>query len=211
MQSPTSDSSRLMRATAIGVGGALVSALGHALAGLAQPGHQVNWWAMPIVAVAITMLAMIMTESEFTLGRLAGFMVTTQILTHIALSLGTGNGHQHGADHHTAVSLGDAVAIPLESSLDYWPGIVMLLTHIAVGAAITWLLYQGESLLFRMHRQIPGFIRVLTGRGIPRQFATPHWTEYTASFAREQSESWNTTQLHYLAADPWRGPPVRSA
>ncbi len=200
-----------MRATVIGVSGALVSALGHSLAGLAQPGHEVNWWATPIIAIAISILAMILAESEFTLGRLVGFMATTQILTHVALSLGTGAGHQHGAGHNAAANAGGSIATSLEASPDYGPAIIMVLAHIVVGAAITWMLYQGESLLFRMHRQVPGFVRVLTGRGVPRHVLAPHWTPYTASFVGEQSESWNATQFHYLAADPWRGPPVRSA
>lgn len=210
MKSPTTDSRRLIRASIIGGCSAILSSLGHILGSIGQPAHELNLWSVPIVAVGITILAMIMAESEFTLGRLVGFIATTQVLTHVALTLGTGGGHQ-GAHGHAGPQLDAVTTTALASSPNYGQALLMIAGHLVAGAGVTWLLYQGESLMFRMYRQVPGFVQVLCGYGLPKLGVSLVAAPQPAAIVSQESATNSNTKFRLLAADPWRGPPAACA
>ena len=235
MKSPTVGGWRILRATTLGVSCALISVTGHLLGSFETGLAHIDYLAVGFIALLCTLIAGFTTESEFTAKRLATFVVSTQLIAHIPLSFRAGQEHgahqqtsiqplisepathsgHHGSAAGSALHTGDGSSITefigsLTAGLTSTATLTMLLAHIVAGVLIIWLLRNGEALLFRMHQQVPEFLKVLLG------YATPSQPIRSSVFSTAAPTSKNYSpplifRLLPSTTDPQRGPPAYCA
>lgn len=233
MNSPTAGGWRVLRATTLGVSSALISVTGHLLGSIGEGIAHLDFVAIGFIALLCTLVAAFLTESEFTTKRLVTFVVSTQLLAHIPLSYRAGQEHgthiqatpgslvdvapalsvghhgsMAGSTHHFdhGSSVADFIG-SLTAGLASTATLSMLFAHIVAGALIVILLRDGEALLFRMHQQIPEFVKVLLGYANPNQPIRLPILSLTGSTPEDRTKPL-ALKLFHSTTDPQRGPPA---
>lgn len=232
MNSPTAGGWRVLRATTLGVSSALISVTGHLLGSIGEGIAHLDFVAIGFIALLCTLVAAFLAESEFTTKRLVTFVVSTQLLAHIPLSyragqehgthnqvtpgslvdvapaLSVGHGSTAGSTHHFdhGSSVADFMG-SLAAGLTSTATLSMLFAHIVAGALIVILLRDGEALLFRMHQQIPEFVKVLLGYANPNQPIRLPILSIAGSTPEDRTKPL-ALKLFHSTTDPQRGPPA---
>ena len=214
MLSPTRGASWIARASVLGAVLVCLTWGGHSIAG----GHG-SFAGLFFVSILMVAVALCATKQELTYRILFGYLLASQLASHLIMSgfvghvgsVSTGSATEAHRHHDVLTALSStSVSTDSPASANVGGGgdstLVMVACHVLVCAIAAVALREGERVMFSLHRAIPQILRVLLGLVVsgPRP-VMPSTTTRPPLF---QLDSRRAPEFRPLREIYRRGPPI---